>query len=182
MRDLFTNRNQKCWKEIIDKEMYTRVAWKLKHGHELSKHLSVSRKTETDKCSAVKSVLPVIKFPPPAAVKKKEVLQDVPIKSEELLVEMRPVTPQTLGLLYKGFSREGKGRFLYLKQRKMKSPEEKFDYPLLSSWEYGWKLGDFVKEIRTPMHGRSRIVKDTFYKRNGVFNIPSETDSLALIP
>lgn len=37
---------------------------------------------------------------------------------------------------------QGKGRRLYLQRRGQKRPEEKFDFPLLSSWEYGWRLGE----------------------------------------
>lgn len=37
---------------------------------------------------------------------------------------------------------QGKGRRLYLQRRGQIRPEEKFDFPLLSSWEYGWRLGE----------------------------------------
>ena len=38
---------------------------------------------------------------------------------------------------------QGKGRRQYLQRRGQMRPEEKFDFPLLSSWEYGWRLGEF---------------------------------------
>lgn len=87
-----------------------------------------------------------------------------------LSAEMRPVTPQTKQKLYDGFTKEGKGRYQYLVNRNEKSPEEKFSFPLLSSWEYGWRLGDVIKkeEITKPKNGRTRIVADTFYTRTGI--------------
>lgn len=85
-------------------------------------------------------------------------------------VEMRPVTPGVKGKLYDGFTKEGKGRYQYLTSRNEKQPEDKFVYPLLSSWEYGWKLGDVIRkeDIKKPKHGRTRIVADTFYTRTGI--------------
>ncbi|XP_046580706.1 protein ATP6V1FNB-like [Haliotis rubra] len=84
--------------------------------------------------------------------------------------EMRPVTPKTKSGLYDGFTKEGRGRYQYLEKRYKKIPEQKYDFPLLSSWEYGWRLGDVIKkeEIKKPAHGRTKIVADTFYTRNGI--------------
>uniref|UniRef100_A0A3B3ZTL3 Sperm microtubule inner protein 1 C-terminal domain-containing protein n=1 Tax=Periophthalmus magnuspinnatus TaxID=409849 RepID=A0A3B3ZTL3_9GOBI len=59
-----------------------------------------------------------------------------------------------------------RGRSQYLRSRGLMLPEQKFDFPLVSSWEYGWRLA------------RSSVVKSTFYARNGVFNSPSPTDAL----
>lgn len=80
--------------------------------------------------------------------------------------------PGTNSLLYDGFTKEGKGRYQYLHARTYKKPEQKYDYPLTSSWEYGWRLGDVVKEFRAPQFGRSRIVRDTFFRRNGILYEP----------
>ncbi|KAI1890364.1 hypothetical protein AGOR_G00152970 [Albula goreensis] len=91
---------------------------------------------------------------------------------------MRPVSPQTKEALFQGFSKEGRGRHLYLRRRVQKGPEEKFDFPLLSSWDYGWRLGDYDREYRSPANGRSGIVRNTFYARNGIFHFPSPTDRL----
>jgi len=89
--------------------------------------------------------------------------------------EMRPVTPNTKSALYDGFTKEGKGRYQYLHSRYEKNPEDKYQYPLLSSWEYGWRLSDVIQkaDIKKPMNGRTRIVADTFYTRTG---IPSSKD------
>ena len=79
---------------------------------------------------------------------------------------MKPVDRQTLRKIYDGSSREGKGRYSYLKTRHEVRPENKYIYPLVSSWEYGWRLDDVIKveEMRNPEFGRSRIVADTFYR------------------
>ena len=54
---------------------------------------------------------------------------------------MRPVSSETRSELYQGFSREETGRYKYLILRKRKSPEDKYNYPITSSWQYGWGLG-----------------------------------------
>ncbi len=84
--------------------------------------------------------------------------------------DMKPVPVPVKSTLYEGFSKEGKGRSQYLSIREQHIPEEKYHYPLLSSWDYGWRLNDVVQrdEIGKPENGRTRIVSDTFYTRNGV--------------
>ncbi|XP_055015347.1 protein ATP6V1FNB-like isoform X2 [Boleophthalmus pectinirostris] len=91
---------------------------------------------------------------------------------------MRPASPQTRQSLYQDSSHQGRGRSQYLRRRGQMLPEQKFDFPLVSSWEYGWRLGDFTLDYKTPTQARSSVVKSTFYARNGVFNSPSPTDAL----
>ncbi|XP_076844331.1 protein SPMIP1 isoform X1 [Brachyhypopomus gauderio] len=177
MRDLLTTQTQNCYREQIMKEAYTRLTWKKKYG----KDYPTSSTARTTKATALLNpaapaqiFLPPV-VPPPG--KKREPL--VPVKcslSEAPL--MRPVSPKTRETLYNGFSKEGRGRIFYLKSRVQKGPEERFDYPILSSWEYGWRLGDYINNYRSPSNGRSEVVKSTFYARNGIFNIPSATDHL----
>jgi hypothetical protein len=88
------------------------------------------------------------------------------------VVEMRPVSPSVRKLLYRGFTKEGKGRYQYLQARTAKKPEEKYKFPLTSSWDYGWHLDDVVKDFHAPLYGRSRIVRDTFFRRNGILYEP----------
>ncbi len=38
--------------------------------------------------------------------------------------------------------------------------------------------GDYEIDCKTPVYGRSGIVRSTFYTRNGIFNIPTATDQL----
>ncbi|KAJ0002539.1 hypothetical protein NQD34_007688 [Periophthalmus magnuspinnatus] len=98
--------------------------------------------------------------------------------SEPVPPVMRPASPQTRQSLYQGSSHQGRGRSQYLRSRGLMLPEQKFDFPLVSSWEYGWRLGDFTLDYKTPTRARSSVVKSTFYARNGVFNSPSPTDAL----
>jgi len=73
---------------------------------------------------------------------------------------------RTTSILYSGSTREGRQRYLRARQRRR--PESRFTFPVVSSWEYGWKLDDVVKieHLRNPVHGRSRIIADTFYRPN----------------
>ncbi|XP_055365164.1 protein ATP6V1FNB [Betta splendens] len=91
---------------------------------------------------------------------------------------MRPASPQTRHTLYQDSSHHGRGRSLYLQRRGRIRPEERFQFPLLSSWEYGWRLGDYSLNYRTPSCARSPVVKNAFYARNGVFHSASATDAL----
>uniref|UniRef100_UPI00398EB0B0 protein SPMIP1-like n=1 Tax=Pristiophorus japonicus TaxID=55135 RepID=UPI00398EB0B0 len=179
MRGLFDARSQKCWKELIDKEAYARIAWREKYGNKYSRLPPTIPKNQRGipKLPARNDILPAIHAPKQQEEKKKPV-QEAPSKPEQFQ-GMRPVTPQIQRLLYDGFSKEQKGRYLYLEKRKAKYPEEKFQYPILSSWEYGWRLGDVIEELQLPVHGRLRTVNDTFYSRNGVFYKLSATDALA---
>lgn len=63
---------------------------------------------------------------------------------------MRRAPPGTLKLLFQGISHDGQGRALYLRERHRQKPEEKFLYPVLSSWEYGWNIGKGHHPVATP--------------------------------
>uniref|UniRef100_A0A8D2L0Z7 Sperm microtubule inner protein 1 C-terminal domain-containing protein n=1 Tax=Varanus komodoensis TaxID=61221 RepID=A0A8D2L0Z7_VARKO len=151
-RQLVQMSTQEGWRELIHKEASCRVSWKAKYGHRYPRRVldhGVSRR---------KGFLPAIGLPAEATGSAAH--QDIAVQREEErqlpeekgalrplepLPEMRASTPQTLQLLYQGFSHEGRGRGHYLKERRKKSPEEKFSYPVLSSWEYGWqKLATLV--------------------------------------
>lgn len=81
--------------------------------------------------------------------------------------EMRAPEPKTKDKLYVGFTKEGKGRYSYLKDRLDKSPETKYTFPICSSMVYGWKItGD--PRFGKPRYARTREIQDTFYSRNGV--------------
>ncbi|KAK9529639.1 hypothetical protein VZT92_013718 [Zoarces viviparus] len=121
----------------------------------------VSRTTEK------RSALPPPAPPPPPVVSLEG---DGPLNVAPL---MRPVSPQTRLSLHQDSSHHGKGRKLYLQKRGHMRPEEKFDFPLLSSWS------DYTLDYRTPSCAKSSsVVKNTFYARNGVFSSPSATDKL----
>ncbi|XP_077983219.1 uncharacterized protein LOC144438057 [Glandiceps talaboti] len=84
------------------------------------------------------------------------------------LREMRPVSMTTKSLLYNGFSKIGEGRYSYLEARKKKKPYDKYEYPMTNSWEYGWKIDDYMKYYTPPKHGVTHVVQDSFYRKNGV--------------
>uniref|UniRef100_A0A3Q1F8X7 Si:ch211-193l2.10 n=1 Tax=Acanthochromis polyacanthus TaxID=80966 RepID=A0A3Q1F8X7_9TELE len=159
MRGLLTTQSQNCYREQIQKEMLTRLAWKSRYA---KLYPTCSRNNEA-------SQLPQLPASPRSAD---------PLSSFKAPPLMRPVSPQTRRALFSDSSHHGKGRHLYLQKRGHIRPEEKFEFPLLSSWEYGWRLGDYTLDYRTPSCARSSVVKDTFYARNGVFSSPSATDTL----
>lgn len=188
MGELFDVQRQNFWTESIHKEAYTRLAWHEKYSKEFAREsreggqAAVARKKRPDMVPKVK-LIPVqslkTKKTKKAADKtdaskaqensKKELEKLAGKDPNALLVEMRPVTSDVREQLFKGFSKEGTGRYAYLQMRKLKKPEMKYEVPLTSSWEYGWRLNDVVKEFRAPTYGRSRIVKDSFFRTNGIF-------------
>ncbi|XP_026205402.1 uncharacterized protein LOC113155101 isoform X2 [Anabas testudineus] len=184
MRHLLTTQSQNCYREQIQKEMLTRLAWKSRYAKlypPCSNPQNHSR--EPAQPPADRTVLPPLtrtpekqsNLPPPRHPPVLSVDADGGLS---VAPTMRPVSPQTRQALYWDSSHHGRGRGLYLQRRGQIRPEEKFDFPLLSSWEYGWRLGDYTLDYRTPSRARSSVVKNTFYARNGVFNIPSATDTL----
>uniref|UniRef100_A0A3Q0SGC7 Si:ch211-193l2.10 n=1 Tax=Amphilophus citrinellus TaxID=61819 RepID=A0A3Q0SGC7_AMPCI len=157
MRGLLTTQSQNCYSEQIQKEMLTRLAWKSRYAklYPSSYHPGNSSGEPTQLPQ-----LPRLSVPP----------------------LMRPASPHTRRTLYQDSSHHVRisdlilGRSLYLQRRGHMKPEEKFNFPLLSSWEYGWRLGK--TESQTPSSARSSLVKNTFYARNGVFSRPTATDTL----
>ncbi|XP_078103729.1 protein SPMIP1 [Sander vitreus] len=191
MRCLLTTQSQNGYREQIQKEMLTRLAWKSRYANLYSCYNPRNNSTESTQLPRLpadpRAVLPPVtrtieeqsNLPPrPPSPPRPPVLS---LEGEGRLNVpplMRPVSPQTRRALYQDSSHHGKGRSLYLQRRGLVRPEEKFDFPLLSSWEYGWRLGDYTLDYRTPSRAKSSVVKNTFYARNGVFCSPSATDTL----
>lgn len=170
---------QKFLEESYNKERDVRLAWHAKLGPKesgKSKQFEVfRRKIENESKPGDGFLAKVPKDVVEPRYNKKitkvdDTLAGKADSAHSLNAEMRPVTPNTKTKLYDGFTKEGKGRYQYLSSRYEKNPEEKFSFPLLSSWEYGWRLGDVIKkeEIKKPVNGRTRIVADTFYTRTGI--------------
>ncbi|XP_072097103.1 protein SPMIP1-like [Mobula birostris] len=171
---------QNFWKESMTKEDLLRFCWLRHFKGDLSK--PPARVTE---CKKVPT-LPHGGFQiQDAAVQGKEGGPSKEVKQKKLrakeqaptvsMSDMRPVTPEVRALLYDGFSKEDKGRYQYLKARKKKGPSEKYEYPLTTSWNYGWKIEDNA-EYKKPGFGRSALVETTFYRRNGIFSEPEASD------
>jgi len=173
---------QKFLEESYNKERDVRLAWHAKSGPKesgKSKQFEVFRRkieNESKPADGFLSKVPKDVVEPRYNKKIKNFDDTMADKSsgEALSAEMRPVSGKTKEMLYDGFTKEGKGRYQYLHARNEQNPEDKFSFPLLSSWEYGWRLSDVIKkeEIKKPKNGRTRIVADTFYTRTG---IPSST-------
>ncbi|XP_029456816.1 protein ATP6V1FNB [Rhinatrema bivittatum] len=179
MKDFLNTRTQSCWQERLQKEMLARLAWKVKYGHDYPGVGVPSgrrrREVKATGSPAPKPGLPEISaLKAPSVEDKVEAIRELSARSKAFTVEMRPPSPQTLKLLYQ----DGSGREQYLQRRKLKNPEEKFHYPILTSWAYGWHFGDVVKENKAPIYGRSGIVKDTFFQKNGICWQSSKTDRL----
>lgn len=146
MRGLLTTQDQDWYRETIVKEAYTRLTWKIKYGKDFPTTFASRRSKPPvffNTPATTTIMLPPVVQPTEKKVEPKEpqcTLSSVPL--------MRPVSPQSKESLYHGLSTDGKGRMQYLKKRFQKRPEERFDYPILSSWEYGWRLGKyFIKYI-----------------------------------
>lgn len=110
---------------------------------------------------------PIVKDP-----ERTEAANDSPQAATSLppmTLQMEPADGETKKMLYEGLSSEGRGRYSYLRTRNNLGPDQKYSYPMLSSWEYGWRLDDVVKEeLKNPIHGRMQIIHETFYRRNGI--------------
>ncbi|KAK5873131.1 hypothetical protein PBY51_013772 [Eleginops maclovinus] len=188
---MLTTQSQNCYREQIQKEMLTRLAWKSRYSHLYPSNQPPKISSEgTNLPGDTQPVLP----PVTRANKEQSDLPPLPppprplLPPPEISLEgegrpnvsplMRPVSPNTRHALYQDSSHHGKGRRLYLQRRGHIRPEDKFDFPVLSSWEYGWRLGDYTMDYKTPSRAKSSVVKSTFYARNGVFSNPSATDTL----
>ena len=89
------------------------------------------------------------------------------LKCNDILHDMRPVSSQTHSLLYNGISALGEGRYAYLTKRKLKSPVEKYEFPILSSCQYGWKIMEYGIP-KTSAYARTCVIKDSFYRPSGI--------------
>lgn len=176
----FTTQYQEFLKESFEKESSKRLNWfRNRRSASINKprQLEVFRKkiTEGSKPSeALLEKLPAIQKEARHARVKADFNDPMAGRRSytaiELDAEMRPPSPGTKDALFDGFTKEGKGRYQYLQRRNQVNPEDKFAFPITSSWEYGWRLGDVIKkeDIKKPTYGRTRIVEDTFYTRNGI--------------
>ncbi len=58
----------------------------------------------------------------------------------------------------------------YLRERCKQTPEERYEQPVTSSMEYGWKLFELLpkSEMTHPAFGKTGIIKDSFYRSGGL--------------
>lgn len=155
MRDLLGTHGHAFWQERICKERAVRVAWHASYGHRAWKAMPLQRKQvqktplgavpapqrkcpkpqETREQTSRKAGIPGT--PPQASSTDREARTAPPPPDPSESLEMRKAPARVLQLLY----REGQGAAAYLRERHRQKPEEKFRYPILSSWEYGWHAG-----------------------------------------
>lgn len=172
---------QKFLEEAYNKERDTRLSWYHKslqdgEGTRKSKQFEVFRKKIEAACPTPTGALLELKDMKPKSYHKKKIgtidyrRPSTTAGNDKLAVDMLPVRPRMRSLLYDGFTKEGRGRYQYLHARYQTVPEEKYQFPVLSSWEYGWRLPDVIKkeDIKKPVNGRTRIVADTFFTRTGI--------------
>ncbi|RVE72505.1 hypothetical protein OJAV_G00038740 [Oryzias javanicus] len=179
MRGQLTTQSQNFYKEQIQKEMLTRLAWKSRYARLYPSTLSLQNGTESMQLPPLPpdTRTPEKQNPPPqppslASTIAKDQRQPAPTL-------VKPASPRSRKICLQDSSHpQGNGRSLHLQRRGPFRPEEKFNFPLLSSWEYGWRLGDYTLDYRTPSHARSAVVEKTFYSKNGVFRTVSATDSM----
>ncbi|XP_059175848.1 protein ATP6V1FNB-like [Physella acuta] len=176
-----TTQMQNLWKEAIEKEAQARLnafaRLKGKPRTKSNQHEVYSKRRELNK-QALFDVLPPLVtekrygyidprlLPPPGEDFYFSRLNEA---SDENLFA-RPVSPLVRDTLYEGYSRIGQGRKIYLKQRNDKNPEDKFRFPVCSSWDYGWRLGDVIRteDIVKPEFAQYMIMERTFYSKNGL--------------
>jgi len=165
---------QNFWKESIEKEAQVRLTWQVKYSKEFAARAfkPIPRKEGM----VIKTASPLEKQMTPAKPKTATPMTRGAPPAEEsstkviTLTEMRPASQDAKKILYKGFSRIGEGRYAYLEKRKLKKPEEKYEFPIISSWEYGWQLES--KNTKAAPFARSKIVRDTFFRKNGILPDP----------
>ncbi|KAG8576714.1 hypothetical protein GDO81_009943 [Engystomops pustulosus] len=180
-----TTQKQEFIKESYLKEMHTRVNWwrHYRQNFPPSPHLKskvkdhVKLPTINDSCIQAKmnskddkNSLDIENVLNLNDGRKNDQMETGLIESE-----MKPVSPEIRSLLYQGTSKEEKGRYRYLKIRNRLGPEEKYCYPITTSWVYGWHLGNLV-DNSCPQYRRCHIVSDTFYRKNGIPTQPKRTD------
>ena len=171
------NRRQMFLVEAFNKEEAVRFAWHLKYSKAFAKQAAASTnkklQTEAGMMQLNSTIVKRIRnlegeMKPECAGTSSEVARGEGGGTQPVILhDMRPVSPQSISLLYKGISAHEEGRYAYLNKRKMKSPEQKYEFPITASSLYGWKIMDFSTP-KSSAFARTCIVRDTFYRSSGI--------------
>ena len=173
----FDTRSQNAWKELIEKEAMTRISWHQVFKPNPNDDEWFKRGFYTQATSKpISRSLPAI-VPPPRPKPRHDPNDTLDALGRKLdiehnpdvLKEMYPVKKEHKDVLYDGYSKEEKGRYKYLNLRKHILPERRYQYPVSSTMEYGWKLDDSGQKFKAPTFARGKIVEESFYRRNGAF-------------
>lgn len=172
---------QNFWIESIDKEASLRFAWHLKYSKQFAKKVVEQRQQgkraglvlSNAVTERIKKIESESKPDRPTTVGGKPSSQQPSrsqsTKSDRVTVmrDMRPPSQSTRSMLYSGISAHGEGRYAYLKKRKLLTPEQKYEFPILSSCSYGWKITELTNP--KPSHyARTCVIKDSFYRNSGI--------------
>ncbi|VDD81287.1 unnamed protein product [Mesocestoides corti] len=175
-------RSQKALEEIYEKESLAALKFFLSHR---TSEKAVDKKTRFPH----NQTLCLPKREPLTAVSESETrtVNEEPIATQNVstttssLSFMRPVSPASQEILHgeqgqtyvqmlkaekpavKAFALSS--RKAYLKVRSSRIPEERYEIPVISSMEYGWKLFEILpkNQITHPQFGRSSVIRDHFY-------------------
>jgi hypothetical protein len=167
----FDTQSQNFWKESVEKEAQVRLAWHLQYSKEFSRG-NYKPRPRKPTMVPIPTRLPKTILAKPMEKAREENAETRNSKQSSpsaLLTEMRPASSGTKKLLYTGLSAEGEGRRSYLQARKTKKPEQKYEYPLTNAWLYGWKISDIMRDVKPSRFGRTKIVRDSFYRENSIF-------------
>ncbi|GFT20680.1 uncharacterized protein NPIL_61391 [Nephila pilipes] len=157
---------QKTFTEAIYKENDIRLKWNLKYGPRFKRSGGVKWDEDPDVSDEEEEKeMKVCLYHPPSDRKipaKEERSWPASTEKEAKTIArvelppavMKPVNRESKQLLYHGLSHDGEGRALYLSHRYKKTPMERFYFPIVSSWEYGWDYGS-NEAFECPKHGRS---------------------------
>lgn len=177
------SRLQNFWVESINKEESVRFTWHLKYSKKFAKEAAASsNKKQAGPAVAKMKLNSSLSKRIEKMEKEKELLSpgtqtgstdkkattdDSQSPPAVIMRDMRPPSSKTRSLLYNGLGAHGEGRYAYLSKRKFKSPVEKYEFPVLSSCLYGWKIMEHGVPKSSPF-GRTFVIKDTFYRPSGI--------------
>ncbi|GFY61878.1 uncharacterized protein TNIN_183591 [Trichonephila inaurata madagascariensis] len=157
---------QKTFTEAIYKENDIRLKWNLKYGPRFKSSGGVKWDEDPDATDEeeeeMKEKVCLYKPPGKKMPTREESAWPASTTAETNTVArveqppsvMKPVNRESKQLLYHGISHDGEGRALYLSHRYKKTPMERYYFPIVSSWEYGWDYGQ-DEGFYCPKHGRS---------------------------
>lgn len=167
---------QNFWIESIDKEASLRFAWQLKYSKQFAKKVvqqgQQGKKTGLVLSNAVSDRIKKMEAETKSidgCNKKALPSRSQSAKSDRVVVtrDMRPPSQGTRSMLYSGISAHGEGRYAYLKKRKQMIPEQKYEFPILSSCQYGWKITELTNP-KPSRYARTCVIKDSFYRNSGI--------------
>ena len=162
--------------ESINKEASLRFQWHLRYSKQFAKTSFNSKpkkegmKFGNETAQRLRLLEEQSSNDKPQPTNQRASSQDKPATRQRIdfnITDMRPATPNTRALLYSGLSAHGEGRKAYLAKRREHGPDEKYEFPLMTSSNYGWKINDYVVLKKSPC-GRTSVIRDSFYRPSGI--------------